>query len=242
MANFSPRTQKFIQSGIGPEGWKRIEVPGDGSCGYHAIMKSLSEQANSSLETIKNNSFTSNPYSGFALRIFIAKKLKNIREEIANLNGYKNMVNVSPEELRNSKKQLNDIIIEYGLNNESNNGEHNINNILKTLDKNINDLENFNPESTTSDAGEWIDESILNLISKILRKNIFIYNLGANTNKWTSFIGNQSNKNNPNSSIFLLFTGAHYDTLIPDIDNGKFFKERFTNLPNRIFFNYNFLS
>jgi hypothetical protein len=80
----------------------------------------------------------------------------------------------------------------------------------------------------------------LYLVSKILKKNIFIYD--STINKWAEFIGNNNNQYDANSSIFLFFSGAHYDTLIPDITKGKVLKNRFNNLPiTSNIFNYNFL-
>jgi hypothetical protein len=137
----------------------------------------LSEQSNEILTNIESNS-TFSPLSGFTLRVVIAKKLKNIRDQIANLNG---IIKNIPNSSTNAREELYPIITEYGLN-KIPGFTGNTNNILNALNQSIVELENFNPNSNKSNAGVWIDNHILYLVSKILKRNIFIYD--STINKW----------------------------------------------------------
>lgn len=231
-----------------PNGWSKIDVPGDGTCGYHAIMKSLSVQNNRILRNIANNSKNNNPLftsnSGFALRVFCAHKLKRAVSAFENFLFISSLSNIPNNYVIGLTQELNRTINEYDL-------MHipmytvdisNYQDIIDSLNQIINKLQNFNPFSKKANGGVWIDVDVLHIISKLLKKNIFIYNSTINNNnKWVQFIGND-NPYDPNSSIFLFFNGAHYDTLVPDITKQKVLKNRFNNLPIRSTnFNYDFL-
>ena len=227
-----------------PDGWTVVEVPPDGTCGFHAIMKCLSYQGNTNYRRISNNNqslrytienrgINFNEKSGFALRHYCAKKLEDIKDEISSLQLIMNNRDIPRANKDNVNRRLDYLINEYKLgdrfpNNQSGISENNIENPISYLTAIIKKLRNFNINKSTD---EWLTEQILVIISAILKKNIFIFYKG----NWKQI--NYERPFNQNNSLFLKFNGIHYDALIPST---KIFKNRF-NVPDTYEFKYNFL-
>jgi hypothetical protein len=214
-----------------PDGWAVVEVPPDGTCGFHAIMKCLSYQGNTNYRRISNNNpslrytienrgINFNEKSGFALRYYCARILEDIKNEISSYQSIMNNKTIPRANKGAVHKSLEDLIKQYKLgdrfrNNQSGISENNIENPVSYLTAIIKKLRNFDINKSTN---EWLTEQILVIISSILKKNIFIFYKG----NWKQI--NYEKPCNSNNSIFLKFNGIHYDALIP---NSYEFKNRF---------------
>ena len=218
-----------------PPGWKIIKVTGDGSCGYHAIMKSLYIMDRIKFNDFKNRNMNNND-QGFWLRDKCTELLEKILNDI---NTFLFILKDNTINSKNSiKEDLKNIIKNFRLDSFMDN--FNINNFIKN--KNIiNSVENFlkkeKNETSNYTRGEFTTKYIqgytIYIIQKILNKNIFIY--FPRTKQW---IANQIIENaNPNNSLFIIYNGNHYDTLQPI----KKLKDNFNNMPNTQYFNYNFI-
>jgi len=196
-----------------PEGWIMITVAGDGTCGYHAIMKylELNDQSkyNEVLQNceynkiIKNSTIVNQNKPGFCLRNYLVIKLKSILDS-----------------LNNKTLNTQDAIGLYHL-------EYMNYKIVDGISTIINYVEN----------GGWLDQKELVFLSIFLNKNIFVFNNSAG--KWTKISNNELQNTNNNNSIFLINQNEyHYNTLIKKDD--KIFKYNFSNIPNTVLFNYNF--
>ena len=225
-----------------PDGWRIEEVPGDGSCGFHAIMKCLLFQGNNNYirisnnpslrATLKNRKINFNEKAGFALRYYLARKLEKIRDEISSYKVIMNNKTIPRSNKVNVNKRLQDLINTYKLNfivenNQAGISEKNIENPVSYLNAIIKNLEDFKINKSTN---EWLTQQILVIIAPILKKNIFIFY----RKKWTSIL--YEKPYNQNNSIFLKYDGIHYDALIR---SDKMFKNSF-NIPSDTVFNYNF--
>jgi hypothetical protein len=237
------KKQLGIDNSPPPDGWRVIKVSGDGSCGFHAIMKCLSFQENNSYKRISNNpslrltlenrKINFNEKAGFALRYYLARELEEIRNEIIFLQMMMKH-NIDESQKKITHKRYQKLIDTYNLNdffvnNEAGISESNIENPVSYLNAIIEKLENFKINQNTN---EWLTQQILVIIVPILKKNIFIFFRGT----WKQIL--YEKPCNPNNSIFLKFNGIHYDALIP---SGKIFKNNFNNIPETNNFNYNFL-
>ena len=211
--------------------WQKVNVEGDGTCGYHAIMYSLSQNPkyNSLVAEIKK--FNSRPvpkkiinhdlYLGFKLRNYISNRINNIKEIIEKtINSLTTNILVKLNQDYNLNELLQKTIITTGnvqitKNHKQNTifNKHNIILLLEELKKKIN-------------TNQWIDDEILNIVAKFLEINIFIYrNLEK---KWYKIIGVKNNIKKSENAIFIFYNSEHYQTLLPKI-NYKL-KNNFTNL------------
>lgn len=232
-------------------GWKKIQIPGDGSCGYHAIMYSLvkNSKQNQLVEVIlgiNNNKKYKNDALGNKLRYYIIKEITFLKGELEKLN---------KSNKSNNKAKFNETIEYYDLKEllqktkiSNNNLVLNKNkkkialteeNYIKLLDQFLKEL---NPNNSI-----WIEYHMLKIISIILRINIFIYI--KNENGWRLIRGTRDNNEeliDSNNAVFIYYDGLHYETLIPNNDHKL--KEKFDNLllikdiSSGELFNYNFLN
>ena len=211
--------------------WQKVNVKGDGTCGYHAIMYALSQNSkyNALVEEIKTFNSPSVPkniinhdlYLGFKLRNYISNRINTIKEIIeksnnsltANILGQLN-------NLYNLRELLQKTIITTGVVQTTKNlkqntlfNKYNIILLLQELIKKI-------------DTNEWIDDEMLNIVAKFLEINIFIYR--NKDKKWYKIIGVKNNIKKSENAIFIFYDGSHYQTLLPKIDYKL--KNNFTNL------------
>ena len=208
--------------------FKKINVPGDGTCGYHAIIKSFRENYGPSdfpfivrplLNGMKNSNKKiyseliqkninkkNNEINGFLLRKMLVSFLEGIPEKYLVMNFNKTLSN------DNMKK--------YNM----------YSNIIKPISlltnskyQNINDLSNIPLRirinkmiETIKDKDKWIDEDVLLLTASAL--NICINIFDAERKRWMTYSPNSDSLNNRCSLLynsFILYNGEnHYDALV----------------------------
>jgi hypothetical protein len=215
---------------IPPSGWQIIRIRGDGTCGYHAIMRSL-------LDTDYRSYYfflagRNKIHAGFKLREQCKKNLETILNNVNSTKIIFSFSNINKNQKNTAKKYLNSIIDENGLDFFI---ENNIDSLIIFLEKNIKEVGDYEEGKYTN---AFIEGYIIYMIGKILNKNIFIYDYL--NKKWTKPTQKIQYENiSENNSLFIIFNGIHYDTLIPY--DGLLLKDTFNNIPNSEYFNYNFI-
>ena len=141
-------------------------------------------------------------------------------------------INISHKNV--GKKNLNNIIDENGLEFFIKN-KNDIDGLINFLQKNIKEVSDYKKGKYTN---TFIEGYIIYIIGKLLNKNIFIYYYP--TKKWIKPTKKIEHENiSENNSLFIIYNGIHYDTLIPY--DGLLLKDNFNNIPNNEYFNYNFI-
>jgi hypothetical protein len=241
--------------------WIKTPVRGDGTCGYHSIMTGLKlldntlynkiilywETLLTTTTKLKNKGFNKN-YNihrnpGNALREYIHAKLKNLNLELTQLNTTisNNKLNLQSRQLAEEKynRLISLYCLDPGFKNETDDRFLYPNNNKKeiTTEKNMINLYKKKTRDYTI-AGSpyvgWIDNPMIQIISYIIKMNIFIYDVKRK--KWKAFITKTDIKNE--NTLFLFFTGGHYEYLTP---TGPINKKK-NNIPSANYFNFNFLS
>jgi hypothetical protein len=210
------------------EDFKKVNVSGDGSCFYHAVMRYLTET--NQLESVKNKLIIDGKYNAFKisnkdrywgviLRYTCVKRteelilrLKELKEELVRTN-YKNNGIIH---------QFMGLFSEYGVTGYTIQGYYNAtsglsnSNIIKFFDEKIRDIEkdyleqfsNFN----LNKSSEWIDGYLMEFVAKTLNKCIMVYN---NISGWETPGKTHFSLLTPNECIFVGLFGYHYNALIP---------------------------
>lgn len=227
-----------VRSGINngqitpPSGWQIIKIRGDGTCGYHAIMRSLLDIDPQYYYYFLAGSNKID--AGFKLRELCKKKLEDILNNVTSTKIIFNFSNINQNQKNTGKKYLNNIIDENGLDFFIEN-KNDINGLINFLQKNIKEVSDYEKGKYTN---AFIEGYILYIIGKLLNKNIFIYDY--RNKKWTKPTQKIEYENiSENNSLFIIYNGIHYDTLIPY--DGLLLKDNFNNIPNSEYFNYNFI-
>ena len=177
-------------------GWDIIDVPGDGTCGYHAIMYSLEKNGNyqelvKEIKNIDPTIINSDISVGFKLRKYIENEIDRLLPIINNsTTSNKNKLIFFSK----NYKLLNFLV------------EPNLAAIKKFLIDFKNKLQN---------KKEWIDHQILLYITRIITINIFIWDEGHK--EWLIMPGILRNINNSENAIFIYYNGHnHYKSLLPN--------------------------
>lgn len=216
---------------IPPDDWQIIKIRGDGTCGYHAIMKSLLYMDPYYYYIFLED--TPKIDAGFKLRELCKKKLNDILNNINTFKFILNLDNINKNSKNNTKKDLNKIIVENDLYFFIKN-KNDINGLINFLKKNIKEVGDYEKGKYTT---AFIEGYIIYIIGKLLNKNIFIYDYRRK--QWTKPTQKIQGNISENNSLFIIFNGIHYDTLIPY--DGQLLKDNFNNMPTREYLNYNFI-
>lgn len=215
-----------------PSGWQIIKIRGDGTCGYHAIMRSLLDIDPQYYYYFLAGSNKID--AGFKLRELCKKNLETILNNVNAAKMILSLDNISRNNKNTGNKYLNNIIDENGLYFFIKN-KHDIDGLIEFLQENIKEVGNYEKGKYTN---AFIQGYIFYIIGKLLNKNIFIYDYP--TKKWIKPTKKIEHENiSENNSLFIIYNGIHYDTLIPY--DGLLLKDNFNNIPNTDYFNYNFI-
>jgi len=196
-----------------PKGWNYIDVPGDGTCGFHAIVQYYQIMGwklptfPENTKNLKSNEIVTNEQwrKGFILRDYLSKKTLNA----------KNFANAPLYFTR--KIKLNESIIYENILTKNN---------LKSK---------FNRYTSGLSNTMWMDDEMLFITAQILGVFIFVWSnnsINYKNYRWTVFTpfgDTLTSKNitpNKDNSIFLVKLLSHYMTLIPF--HNYDFKDRFT--------------
>jgi len=209
----------------------RVNVKGDGSCFYHAVMRYLIETGKldsvMKMLIIDDKYIKLNPinaegkYWGVILRHTCVEKTKELILRLKQLQINLSKTNYKDFDLIN---EFIDTLTDYGvvgftmgeyLNYTS--GKEN-SNIRKYFDDAITDIENNYLREFSNfklnGRSEWIDGYLMPFVSKILNKCIMVYT-NVKGLKWETVGAENFNRLTPNECIFIGKFGSHYNALIP---------------------------